>query len=101
MNNYLYVDNDSSPGGGDNHFSIDALIARLQRDSEDLNESLQHFHEDRQMAVDQQKRAWVAYEEEMARIEAEYAMAENGIPNFEPLKYERFTVLYCLINVLG
>jgi hypothetical protein len=88
MYDIMYGDNNSSQEGeeADGHLSIDVLIARLQRDEKDLNESLQHFHKDRQMAIDQQKRAWLAYEEEIARIEAEYAMTEHGNSNFEPLK---------------
>lgn len=63
----------------DDNFSIDALVSRLQHDVEDLDASLDHFHSDRLAAIEKQKIAWVKYEEEMAQIEREYMLAEQGV----------------------
>lgn len=73
--------NSRNPAADDDDvsFSIEALVAQLQHDSEDLDASLQNFLQDRANAVEMQKRALIEYEEEMARIEAEYNNLEHGI----------------------
>lgn len=47
----------------------DKLIRQLARSSEDLTRSLESFTSQRAVAVEAQKLALVAYEEEMRRIE--------------------------------
>ena len=73
--------NSRNPAADDDDasFSIEVLVAQLQHDSEDLDASLQTFLQDRANAVELQKRALIEYEEEMARIEAEYNNLEYGI----------------------
>lgn len=79
--NLMSSANSRNPAADDDDisFSIEALVAQLQHDSEDLDASLQNFLQDRANAVEMQKRALVEYEEEMARIEAEYNALEYGM----------------------
>lgn len=63
----------------DASFSIDALVAQLQHDSEDLVYNLEKFTAERQTAVENQRRAFLEYETEIARIEAHYQNLERGI----------------------
>jgi hypothetical protein len=57
--------------------SIEILLARLQCDTEDLEQSLENFTEIRSSVIESQKRAFVEYELELLRIEEEYRDNED------------------------
>ena len=54
---------------GSDYSVTDKIIRQLARSSEDLTRSLEKFTSARGIAVESQKLALVAYEEEMRRIE--------------------------------
>jgi hypothetical protein len=63
---------ESSPIDDADAVSVEALIRQLERDSEDLDYSLDKFTSERHDILASQQRALAEYEAEISRIEAEY-----------------------------
>lgn len=64
---------ESSPIDDADAVSVEVLLQQLERDSEDLEYSLQKFTSERHDILASQQRALAQYEAEISRIEAEYA----------------------------